>query len=127
MSVCYQSLQSGSLRIGFDGLIGDLGIGRYIAGLLPALAEILGDRLVVVARRPDVAIVRALTAGRGGHSLQRPPLPDRGAVDLPLKLAQAKLALVHFPHYNLPIAFPGRFVTTIHDLFSFRFPDIHSA
>ncbi len=33
---------------------------------------------------------------------------------------------MHFPHYNLPIAFPGRFVTTIHDLFSFRFPDIHS-
>jgi len=45
--------------IGFDArLIGALGIGRYISGLLPGLAAILGSRLVVVARdgqhRPDV-------------------------------------------------------------------------
>ncbi|MDQ6711500.1 MAG: glycosyltransferase family 4 protein [Candidatus Dormibacteraeota bacterium] len=116
------------MRIGFDArLIGALGIGRYIAGLLPALAEILGDRLVVVARRPDVAIVRALTAGRGGL-IPCSAHPYRIAEQsmLPLKLAQARLALVHFPHYNLPIAFPGRFVTTIHDLFSYRFPGIHS-
>jgi glycosyltransferase involved in cell wall biosynthesis len=35
--------------------------------------------------------------------------------------------MVHFPHYNLPLAFTGRFVVTIHDLFSYRFPEIHSA
>jgi glycosyltransferase involved in cell wall biosynthesis len=38
-----------------------------------------------------------------------------------------RLALVHFPHYNLPLAYPRRFAVTIHDLFSFDFPDIHSS
>ncbi|MEO6796192.1 MAG: glycosyltransferase family 1 protein [Candidatus Dormibacter sp.] len=116
------------MRIGFDvRLIASLGIGRYISGLLPGLAELLNDRLVVVARRRDVAIVRALTGGRGGliHCDARPyRLGEQ--ITLPLRLSRAGLALVHFPHYNLPIAFPGRFVTTIHDLFSYRYPEIHS-
>ena len=50
--------------IGFDArLIGALGIGRYISGLLPKLASILGERLTVVANRQDAAIVRALIGG----------------------------------------------------------------
>src|SRR5438445_8638412 len=50
--------------IGFDArLIGALGIGRYISGLLPQLALLLGDRLTVVANRQDAAIVRASIGG----------------------------------------------------------------
>src|SRR5438105_15889484 len=49
--------------IGFDArLIGALGIGRYITGLLPKLALILGDRLRAVATRHGAALVRALIA-----------------------------------------------------------------
>jgi len=37
--------------IGFDArLIGALGIGRYISGLLPELATILGDQLTIIAQ-----------------------------------------------------------------------------
>ncbi len=43
-----------------------------------------------------------------------------------VRLLRARAGLVHFPHYNLPLAFPGRSVVTIHDLFSYRFPEIHS-
>ena len=118
-----------TLRIGFDArLLGALGIGRYISGLLPALADSLKDRLVVIARRKDVAIVRALTAGRGGLiPCDASPYRLGEQSVLLLKLTRADLAMVHFPHYNLPIAFPGRFVTTIHDLFSYQFPEIHSS
>ena len=43
-------------RIGFDArLIGALGIGRYISGLLPPLARLLGERLVVIAQPHDAA------------------------------------------------------------------------
>lgn len=42
------------------------------------------------------------------------------------RLLRARADLVHFPHYNLPLAFPGPSVVTIHDLFSYRFPEIHS-
>src|SRR5260370_35260221 len=45
---------------------------------------------------------------------------------LPLTLLRADLALVHFPHYNLPLIKPGHFVVTVHDLFPFQFPEIHS-
>jgi alpha-1,3-rhamnosyl/mannosyltransferase len=45
---------------------------------------------------------------------------------LPLTLLRADLALIHFPHYNLPLIKPGHIVVTVHDLFPFQFPEIHS-
>jgi alpha-1,3-rhamnosyl/mannosyltransferase len=45
---------------------------------------------------------------------------------LPLSLMRAELDLIHFPHYNLPLIKPGHFVVTVHDLFPFQFPEIHS-
>jgi glycosyltransferase involved in cell wall biosynthesis len=116
------------LKIGFDArLISSFGIGRYIGGLLPPLAEILGDRLVVIGRRAEVALLRALTDGRA-RLIVCDAAPYRQAEQsaLLLTLLSARLPLVHFPHYNLPLGYPRRFVVTIHDLFSFRFPEIHS-
>jgi glycosyltransferase involved in cell wall biosynthesis len=116
------------LRIGFDArLISSLGIGRYISGLLPPLAQILGSRLVVISRRSDTALLRALTEGRatlvrGDATAYRLGEQSR----LLITLLRARLSLVHFPHYNLPLAYPGPFVVTIHDLFSYRFPEIHA-
>jgi glycosyltransferase involved in cell wall biosynthesis len=114
--------------IGFDArLIGALGIGRYITGLLPKLALFLGDRLVVVASRQDAAIVRALIGG-SARLLTVNAQPYRLAEQsvLPVNLLRADLELIHFPHYNLPLIKPGRFVVTVHDLFPFQFPEIHS-
>jgi alpha-1,3-rhamnosyl/mannosyltransferase len=45
---------------------------------------------------------------------------------LPLSLRRADLDLIHFPHYNLPLIKPVHFVVTVHDLFPFQFPEIHS-
>src|ERR1700736_6645688 len=114
--------------IGFDArLIGALGIGRYISGLLPQLARLLGDRLTVVANRQDAAIVRSLIGG-SSHLMTVNARPYRLAEQslLPLSLIRADLALIHFPHYNLPLIKPGHFVVTVHDLFPFQFPEIHS-
>jgi glycosyltransferase involved in cell wall biosynthesis len=114
--------------IGFDArLIGALGIGRYISGLLPGLAEILGQRLSVVANPHDAALVRALIGG-APRLLTVDAAPYRLGEQslLPLALMRARLDLMHFPHYNLPLFTPGRFVVTVHDLFPFQFPDIHS-
>ena len=114
--------------IGFDArLIGALGIGRYISGLLPQLALILGERLTVVANRQDAAIVRALIGG-SPHLMTVNAQPYRLAEQslLPLSLLRAELGLIHFPHYNLPLVKPGHFVVTVHDLFPFQFPQIHS-
>jgi glycosyltransferase involved in cell wall biosynthesis len=114
--------------IGFDArLIGALGIGRYISGLLPELAQLLGRRLTVLASRPDAAIVRALIGGEP-ELLTVNAQPYRLAEQslLPLSLRRADLDLIHFPHYNLPLIKPVHFVVTVHDLFPFQFPEIHS-
>jgi glycosyltransferase involved in cell wall biosynthesis len=114
--------------IGFDArLIGALGIGRYISGLLPELAQLLGRRLTVLASRPDAAIVRALIGGEP-ELLTVNARPYRLAEQslLPLSLRRADLDLIHFPHYNLPLIKPVHFVVTVHDLFPFQFPEIHS-
>lgn len=114
--------------IGFDArLIGALGIGRYISGLLPQLARIVGPQLTVVANRSDAALVRAMIGGEPDLltvSAQPYRLAEQSV--LPLSLVRAKLDLIHFPHYNLPLVKPGRFVVTVHDLFPFQFPEIHS-
>ena len=114
--------------IGFDArLIGALGIGRYISGLLPELATILGDQLTIIAQARDAALVRAMV-GSSPRLLTVNASPYRLAEQsvLPLRLARAGLSLVHFPHYNLPLVKPARFVVTVHDLFPFEFPEIHS-
>jgi glycosyltransferase involved in cell wall biosynthesis len=114
--------------IGFDArLIGALGIGRYISGLLPKLALLLGERLTVIASRKDAALVRALIGGTPQLvTVNARPYRLREQSLLPLSLLRADLALIHFPHYNLPLLKPGRFVVTVHDLFPFEFPEIHS-
>ena len=117
-----------SQRIGFDArLIGALGIGRYISGLLPPLGQILADRLVVIGHARDAALIRALVGPRPAFTAAN-AAPYRLAEQITMlaRLASMRLALAHFPHYNLPLAYPGRFAVTIHDLFSFEFPEIHS-
>lgn len=37
-------------------------------------------------------------------------------VIMPAILVKEKLDLVHFPHFNVPLLYPGKFVVTIHDL-----------
>jgi glycosyltransferase involved in cell wall biosynthesis len=122
------SATASGTRIGFDArLIGALGIGRYINGLLPPLAALLGDRLTVIAQSRDAALVRGLLGPRPTLRLLN-AMPYRLAeqVSLPLALRRAGLDLVHFPHYNLPLAWRTPFVATVHDLFPFDYPEIHS-
>lgn len=114
--------------IGFDArLVGALGIGRYISGLLPQLARLLGPSLTVVANPQDAALVRAMIGG-GPQLVTINAQPYRLAEQslLPISLLRARVGLMHFPHYNLPLIKPGRFVVTVHDLFPFEFPEIHS-
>ena len=42
-------------------------------------------------------------------------------------LKKFKLDLVHFPHFNVPIFYSGKFVVTIHDLILIHFPTVQSS
>ena len=45
---------------------------------------------------------------------------------MPFYLGREKLDLIHFPHFNVPILTPGRFVVTIHDLILTHFPTVRA-
>lgn len=46
----------------------------------------------------------------------------REQIQMPKILAKCGLDLVHFPHFNVPIFYEGKFIVTIHDLILFRYP-----
>lgn len=41
---------------------------------------------------------------------------------MPWKIWRAKVDFMHFPHFNVPLLFRGKFVVTIHDLIILHFP-----
>jgi glycosyltransferase involved in cell wall biosynthesis len=45
----------------------------------------------------------------------------------PLLLNKYKLDLMHFPHFNVPILYFGKFVVTIHDLILINFPTLRGS
>jgi len=45
---------------------------------------------------------------------------------MPFYLRREKLDLIHFPHFNVPIFTPVKFVVTIHDLILTRFPTLRA-
>ena len=46
----------------------------------------------------------------------------REQIQMPKILEKCGLDLVHFPHFNVPVSYKGKFVVTIHDLILFRYP-----
>lgn len=48
-------------------------------------------------------------------------------VQFPRLLKQYELDLVHFPHFNVPLLYFGKFVVTIHDLILLHFPTVRSS
>lgn len=45
---------------------------------------------------------------------------------MPFYIWKEKLDLMHFPHFNVPIFTPGKFVVTIHDLILTHFPTVRA-
>ncbi|WP_231486711.1 glycosyltransferase family 4 protein [Candidatus Blastococcus massiliensis] len=105
------------------------GVGRYVDQLLPALVE-LGADLAVVCQRRDETFYRDLLSG-----IRLEVAPDR-VQRRPVRLAweQAGLprvarrvgaAVIHCPHYTMPLAAGLPVVTTLHDATFFTHPEVH--
>lgn len=114
------------MRIGIDarffGPIGK-GLGRYTQRLIEHLEQVADDHEFVVFLReenfdqyvPQSPRFRKVLADFRWYSLSEqvkfPPLIKREGIDL-----------MHFPHFNVPVLTPCRFIVTIHDLILLRFP-----
>ncbi len=75
------------------------GVGRYIRNLISQLEKLDKKNDYTILKQPNIKWY--------GISEQ---------IKLPKILAKLKLDLVHFPHFNVPIFYSGKFVVTIHDL-----------
>lgn len=107
------------MRIGIDARFygtKDTGIGRYVQNLVVNLAKIDKTNQYIIF---------------GGDQVREEikPFPNFKWVKLETKLysfaeqiinpvvfLKAKLDLLHVPHFNAPIFYPGKYIITIHDL-----------
>ncbi len=105
-------------------------LGRYVDGLVSALAEAGADLALACQRADEERYARLLPAAR---IVPGPPAiahrPARLAWEqsgLPLVASQVDADVIHSPHYSMPLR-PGLpTVVTIHDLAFFTAPDTHS-
>ncbi len=105
----------------FYGPIG-AGIGRYLEKLIENLEKIdQKNQYFILLRKenfdhyqPQNRNFKKILAPYPWYSCQE-------QIFLPCLLYKIKLDLVHFPHYNVPIFYFGKFVVTIHDLIITRF------
>ncbi|HEX9032491.1 MAG TPA: glycosyltransferase family 1 protein [Streptosporangiaceae bacterium] len=105
-------------------------LGRYVDGLVSALAQGGADLAVACQRADEERYSRLLP---GARVVPGPPAishrPARLAWEqsgLPLVASQVGADVIHSPHYSMPLR-PGLpTVVTIHDLTFFTAPDTHS-
>lgn len=105
------------MRIAVDGrLINESGIGRYIRNLLMNLSAIDDkNEYFILLKSKDFdkydfgKNFKNIEADFNWYSVEE-------QIKLPKLLNSLNLDLVHFPHFNVPIFYTGKFVVTIHDL-----------
>lgn len=128
------------MRIGIDarfyGPVGK-GLGRYTQEVVDNLIKITS---VASASNPGAGFNYVIFLSpenfdefvvEPGASVKKVLLPIRWyslaeQLLLPFYLWREKLDLVHFPHFNVPILTPLRFVVTIHDLILTHFPTVRA-
>ncbi len=115
-------------RLGVDArMLSATGIGRYLEGLLPELVgQAPGFEWVVFARRCDLEQIRALAPAAQPRVVDVAYYRLGEQTNLWWHYRNARLDLLHAPHYNQPLTYRGRTVLTIHDLIPLEFPAIHS-
>ncbi|MBU0646267.1 glycosyltransferase family 4 protein [Patescibacteria group bacterium] len=110
------------MRIGIDARmygpkVGGGGLGRYVEQLINQLQTIDHQNRYVLFLKPENYSACALT--NKNFSKQKIDLhwyTLREQLSLAKKIDAAKLDLVHFPHWNVPLNLKTPFVVTIHDL-----------
>jgi glycosyltransferase involved in cell wall biosynthesis len=100
-------------------MIGASGIGTYLQGLLgilqtrkemPISVSLLGDSAVLPKGPWSI------------HEMKVPIYSIREQVQIPRAVDKTGAALLHSPHYNMPLLMTSRTVVTVHDLIHLKFP-----
>lgn len=114
------------MRIGIDARFYGpkaKGLGRYAEKLLQYLDKIdqKNDYIVFLRKenfkkfQPSSDNFKKVIADFRWYSLAE-------QIRMPLLTRKYNLDLMHFPHFNVPLFYQGKFIVTIHDLILTRFP-----
>jgi glycosyltransferase involved in cell wall biosynthesis len=115
------------MRIGIDarffGGEQSKGLGRYTQKLIEELARIDQTNQYVIFLQPE-SVPHWNIRSENFSVVQAPyrwyTLAEQ--LFLPLKIRQAKVDFMHFPHFNVPLLARKPFIATIHDLIIIHFP-----
>ncbi len=105
------------------------GVGRYVDGLVSALAQ-AGADLALVCQRADLErysrmAPEATVVAAPAAVAHRPARLAWEQTGLPLIAEQVAAEVVHSPHYTLPLRAGCPVVVTIHDATFFTIPELH--
>ena len=95
------------------------GVGRYLMGLAPKLADVADLDVVLWLQSGLSANHPVWDLGSGNLSLQSVPYRHMSLSSqwgLPFQVARTAPDLFHYPHFDLPFGIPGKIIATIHDL-----------
>ncbi len=112
------------MRIGLDlrMVSGGSGIGRYITEISHQILSLnLNDEFVLFFRNRE----DAKAYEKYNQKIVIADIPHYSWAEqtkFPQILKKENLDVVHFPHFNVPILYKGKFVVTIHDLTHTLFP-----
>lgn len=111
------------MRIGIDArMYRESGIGRYIRNLIAHL-QILDQKneYFIFLRKPEYENLVYNTENFHKVLADFSWYGFSEQVRFPKLLKKYNLDLVHFPHFNIPVFYKGKFVVTIHDLIHHNF------
>ncbi len=115
------------MRIGIDarfyGGEQSKGLGRYTQKLIQYLAQIDQANEYFIFLQEEQYQSWSLPQ-TNFHPVKAPSrgYPVQEQLLMPWKIRKTKVDLMHFPHFNVPIFYRGKFLVTIHDLVISHFP-----
>lgn len=118
------------MRIGIDarfyGSIGK-GLGRYTQKLISHLEHIdKKNQYVVFLRKENFNEYQPLNSNFKKVLADYKWYSFSEQLFFPIEIRKHKIDLMHFPHFNVPLLYFGKFVITIHDLILTHFPTLRS-
>ena len=110
-------------KIGIDArFYSEAGVGRYIKNLLYYLQKLDHiNEYYILFRKKDFEVINFSSPNFHPVLADIPWYGVAEQVQLPNILYSLKLDLVHFPHFNIPVFYNGKFIVTIHDLIHQKF------
>jgi hypothetical protein len=111
----------------FYGPLGK-GLGRYVQEITDKVVAMDSDNNYVIFLAPEnfdefIAFgprVRKVRVAARWYTLGE-------QLEMPFLVWREKIDLMHYPHFNVPIFTPSKFVVTIHDLILTKFPTVRAS